>query len=57
MNMENIPIENLSGILAEMAGNGIKGSLEQSRLLERGHGVKIATHFTTEFKYRGMHRR
>jgi hypothetical protein len=41
----------ISGIILEMEWNGVTLSKEQSKILERDHGVKIAPHFIAEYKY------
>jgi hypothetical protein len=51
MYTENIPIDGLSEILAEMSRKGKRRSLAQSKEIERDYGVKIAPHILAEFKY------
>jgi hypothetical protein len=46
---ENLP-EILPGIIAEMERNGITRSSDQSKILRRDHGMKIAPHALAEFR-------
>ena len=51
MNAENnLAIENLSYIIAEMVQKGVTRSLDQAKVLKRDYGIKIAPHVLAEFK-------
>jgi hypothetical protein len=42
--------ENLSGIITEMEQKGITRSSDQSKILRREYGMKVAPHTLAEFK-------
>ena len=42
--------EKLSTIIAEMAKNGITRSMDQSKVLMRDYGIKVAPHALAEYK-------
>jgi hypothetical protein len=52
---ENQITDEIAAIIREMEHNGITKRTEQSKILERDHGVKVAPHFISEYFYRARH--